>query len=100
MKLPDPAPVLGQPAAVAEWITKWVTDHVSMDVEIEPLAVQRVGDFAVLHVTYRDEATTKAGVTETFVGRWTVTAVKEDGDWRFLTWTYLQREPWPFSGKE
>lgn len=86
--------------AVAEWFTAWAADHSSVDMELKPLAVQVTGDVAVLHVAYREEATTKAGVKEKFAGRWTATALKEDGNWRFLTWTWLQTEPWPFGTKE
>jgi ketosteroid isomerase-like protein len=94
----DEAP--GGREAVAEWITEWAAGHTSLEMEIEPLAVQRVGNLAILHVMYREEATTKAGGKEKYVGRWTATAMKEDGTWRFLTWTWLQTEPWPFGGKE
>ena len=79
--------------AVAAWFTEWAADHTNVEMALEPLAVQVVGDLAILHLAYREEATTKAGVTEKFAGRWTATAVKEDGAWRFLTWTWLQTEP-------
>jgi ketosteroid isomerase-like protein len=95
---PDEAPQGRE--AVTDWFTEWAADHTSVEMELEPLAVQVVGDLAILHLVYREEATTKAGTAEKFAGRWTATAVKDAGAWRFLTWTWLQTEPWPFGGKE
>jgi uncharacterized protein (TIGR02246 family) len=51
---------------------------------------------AILQLSYQEEATDKSGTKAEYSGRWTATATREAGDWRFLAWAWLQMEPWPF----
>lgn len=63
-----------------------------VDFEIEPLAVQVRGDVAVVHLRYREDMKVGGGMDVSVAGPWSMTLVRDEGDWLFLSWSWAQDE--------
>ena len=66
--------------------------HELLTMDMKPMSVQVVGEFAIAHVYFDESFKDSAGMTTRMTGRWTITLVKKDDKWVHLAWTWLGNE--------
>jgi len=56
--------------------------------EIEPLNITIKDNFAIVHVNYKEILKDTGGEEYSLSGRWTVSLIKQQNKWLFLSWSY------------
>ena len=60
--------------------------------DVQPVAIQLHGDVAIAYLYYEETMRDAEAVDEIMSGRWTATLAKQDNEWVFLCWTWVQDE--------
>lgn len=59
--------------------------------DINPVSIQVVGKIAIVHCYYKEILRGATGVDTLFSGRWSLTMLKQDDKWVFLSWSWLAK---------
>ncbi len=56
--------------------------------EVEPLEIKVEGNFAIIHVNFKEKLKDSDGNEITMSGPWTSALIKQDGKWLFISWSW------------
>ena len=56
--------------------------------EVEPLEIKVEGNFAIIHVNFKEKIKDSDGNEITMSGPWTSALIKQDGKWLFISWSW------------
>jgi len=73
--------------SLARWAKYDNQNSTVLEQELHPLAITITGDVAVVHYTYVVASENAEKKRKLAQGRYTDVLVKDDGRWKFLTWT-------------
>jgi ketosteroid isomerase-like protein len=88
--LAQPTPVQRAEALAGE--AEFIRQMKSYECQLTPLAIEVVGDTAVVQAHFRNTVVSKDGTGAVSKGRWTSTLVKTDRGWLFLHNAYVEEK--------
>ena len=56
--------------------------------EVEPLEIKVEGNFAIIHVNFKEKFKDSDGNEINMSGPWTSALIKQDGKWLFISWSW------------
>ncbi len=59
--------------------------------EVEPLEIKVEGNFAIIHVNFKEKLKDSDGNEITMSGPWTSALIKQDGKWLFISWSWAPK---------
>ena len=59
--------------------------------EVEPLEIKVEGNFAIIHVNFKEKLKDSDGNEITMSGPWTSALIKQDGKWLFISWSWTPK---------